>query len=757
MRGPRRLTVPLFLAASFLGAALLFWIEPLFTKGVLPLLGGSPGVWNTALFFFQGTLLAGYAYVHLGTRLSPRVQIGLHTVLLVCAVGFFLPPPAHPEWVPPLEALPVPWLLGRFTVAIGVPFLALAATAPLLQRWLASTDNEEARDPYFLYAASNAGSMTALLAFPLLLEPWLGLSTQAALWSAAFGAFAVLVVLAGLVTMRRRATADPSPPAPVPAGRDPEAPRPAPAEPRPPAGGSEGARGGSASTPPRSLDRLRWVLLTFVPSSLLLGVTAHISTDVAAFPLLWIVPLALYLATFVWAFARRPAVPLRRVLTLEALLVIPLSLTLAGRWPLALGIPLHLGTFFVIALACHAALARSRPPAGWLTEFYLWIAVGGMLGGLFNALLAPILFDSVLEYPLVLVLACLLRPRQAGARRLERTLGVAALLALAGALAYRAAPLALLPSTAGSVSLLLFLGFAVYAVRRRPIPFAAGVALLMVVSPMLLGPDFPLLERGRSFYGVYTVRTDPVTGAHLLFHGTTVHGVQATTPELRTEPVAYYSRRGPAGSLFRPETLDDAASVGIVGLGTGALACYGREGQDWTFYEIDPLVVRLARDTRYFHYLSECGEAARITLGDARLSLREERGRAYDLLVLDAFSSDAIPAHLLTREALELYLGRIRPDGLLAFHISNRYMDLEPLLAALLDDLPADGLAATYTPPDSVVGSYDAATHWIVASPSAERLQELRGVDPRWRALRGGGGLRPWTDDYSNPLAVLNW
>lgn len=735
--------IPLFACTIFLSAFLLFWIQPLFTKTVLPLLGGAPNVWNTALLFFQATLLVGYGYVHLATRrLSLRSQTLLHLGVLVAALAFL--PPALAGASPPASGMPTAWLLGLLAASIGLPFMALSATSPLLQRWLSGTSHRAASDPYFLYAASNAGSVLALLAFPFLLEPWLGLARQRSLWSLFFVALLVLVgAVAGLAWKHTTVAAEPRTDS-APGRRDARAERaPRPAEnPGPPA--------------PSAPDRARWILLAFAPSSLLLGVTTHITTDLAAAPLFWVVPLALYLVTYILAFSRR-AVGRRAAYELQPILVLLLAVTLGGQPPLSAALPLHLLTFFVVALVCHGELARRRPHPSHLTEFYVWIALGGALGGTFNALLAPLLFSSVLEYPLALALACTLRPTPHGERLAPdwRDVAVPAVLAVGGMAAAGAMAELSRWKWPLLVVLLSLVGAAVYGFRGRPVRFGLGVAALLLVAAVPFRSAFDLLESRRSFFGVYTVRLDPSGGFHLLFHGTTIHGAQAREPEGWDIPRMYYHPGGPLGDVMRhgPERRE----VGVVGLGVGSVACYAEEGQKWVFYEIDPLVERIARDTRHFHYLSECGGPAEVVIGDARLSLKAAPDDGFDLLIIDAFTSDAIPVHLMTREAVESYADKTREGGLIAFHISNRHMDLEPVLAGILAEL---GLAAALRH-DAADARAERELHksstWVAASRSPESVEAIRRAESGWRDLRGKPGMRAWTDDYSNIVGVLKW
>jgi len=743
----RELDVPVLLygTALFLSSFLIFWVEPLFTKSVLPMLGGSPRVWNTALVFFQVVLLAGYLYAHWTTRvLSARRQSMLQVALVaVAAVG--LPVLAPEGWTPPADALPIPWLLGLFAVGIGLPFFALSSMAPMLQRWFSRLPHHHSDDPYFLYAASNLGSLLALLAFPLVLEPWLPLGDQSAAWGWTYGALALLVAAAALHLWRRSGDSSESP--------DPDG------STRPP-GGDPAPREDGVSW--RS--RWTWVLLSFAPASLLHGVTGHVTTDIAAVPLLWVVPLALYLLTFVLVFSRRTIVPHRWMLRVEPWIVVPLALFFQvmgaayGPWALVV----HLAAFFVLAMVCHGELARRRPDPRHLTEFYLWMSAGGALGGIFNAVVAPYLFDWGIEYPLILALAASLRPVVKGSdlfswRDLAWPAGLAAAVLLPAQLfgiRYLDLPVPL------TWLIVLGLPVVVFGFRHRPIRFGLGVGVLLVVAFTSLSTSPDTLARDRSFYGVLTVESDDDGRVHRLRHGTTVHGVEIVQPpDLRTLPAGYYDRQGPVGQLFR--VMNDPSTpsvnrVGVMGLGTGALACYSRPGERWTFYEIDPLVVRWARDTSYFHYLSECGENVDVELGDGRLSLRDRPDDSLDLLVLDAFSSDAVPVHLLTREALDLYLEKLSEHGILLFNTSNRYVNLTPVLARLAEDAGVTARAQYYTPGlDTPHREHIYTSEWVLLTRDERWLSWLEGRN--WRPITPREDVGLWTDHYSNVLGVVDW
>ena len=497
----------------------------------------------------------------------------------------------------------------------------------------------------------------------------------------------------------------------------------------------------------------RWVALAFVPSSLLLGVTTFLTTEIAAIPLLWVVPLAIYLLTFILAFARRSLVSHELILRVLPLLVTCLVVVIGLGATQPGWIALHLLTFFAAALACHGELARLRPPARDLTAFFLAMAVGGMLGGAFNALIAPVLFDRVAEYPLALILACLARPRT---RR--RSLGVAVplvvgLVTVAVAAASRSGPVPK-PGEFGAKFVLGLAAFACYALAGRPVRFAAAIGVVLVIGGLSIGKGGPVEYRSRSFFGVLkVVRVQTPEGeARQLVHGRTLHGEQRLAPALRREPLTYFTRSGPCGDVFAAyRTRPAAPGVAIVGLGAGSLACYAEPGQRWTFYEIDPDVAHVAADPRYFTFLRDCraGPPA-VFLGDARLRLREAPDRGYGLIVMDAFSGDAVPVHLLTREALRLYRAKLAPGGIIAVQITNNSLDFAPVLGALAADA---GMACRVrtewdvTPEAALRGKYP--SRWAVLVAQARDLGPL-ATDPRWVAPAVPPGRAAWRDDFSN-------
>ena len=710
----------LFALSILLGASLIFFVEPMFAKMVLPLLGGSPAVWNTCVVYFQALLLVGYLYAHLlTTKLTHRRQVVVHATLLL-ACGLALPVALPPTWTPPGDGSPVLWLTGVLTVSLAAPFFVVASTGPLLQGWFSRSDHHSARDPYFLYSASNLGSLLALLAYPLLVERWWSLSAQSVIWTTGYVLLATAVLACGVAVSR---------------GTDIPAPT------------------NTRIDPAEVLSwrrRAKWMALAFVPSSLMLGVTTYMSTDIAAAPLLWVVPLALYLLSFVAAFARRQILPqtLVRKVTVTAILLVTLTISAGLSRPVIVLIPLHLCAFFLAALASHSTLAADRPGPARVTEFYLWVAVGGVLGGLFNTLLAPLVFSTgILEYPSALVLACLLPPHK-GASRVPAVKTEAFMLAAAAvsALVIGAFLRGQIQNTT-VVIVCLALTLPYFVLSARPVSLTAAVALFVVAGAAGQLRSGELL-RERTFFGIYKVSIDKKANIHRVVHGSTVHGEQSLDPAAAHRPSSYYSGDGPIGQAFQalgPRL--DGADIGVVGLGAGALAGYARAGQHWTFYEIDPAVQRIASAPQYFTFLRDCGDVCRVTLGDARLSIRRG-GQRHDLLVLDAFSSDAIPLHLITREAVELYFNHLSVDGVVAFHISNRHLNLGPVLAAIAFDL---GFATIFQF-DPVTAPGHAASEWLLMARSNASFGPLTS-DRRWIVPERAS--HAWTDASSNILSAL--
>jgi hypothetical protein len=712
------------------GAVLMFLLEPMAAKMVLPSLGGAPAVWNTCVVFFQFMLLGGYAYAHAGPKwLGVERHALIHSVLLLAAVLTLLTPFQLNQ--PHGATNPVAWLLLVLLESIGLPFFLLATSAPLLQVWFSRTRHRAAKDPYFLYAASNFGSLAGLLMYPLAVEPFLPLRLQARYWTYGYMAYVVLVAACAVRLLRTRAKLVEAETA---AAEDPISQRVGPV--------------------PSLVQRFRWIALSFAPSSLMLAVTTFISTDVAAVPLLWVLPLALYLLTFVLAFSSPPRYPRalvdRGFPLLLLLLVLFLVIGVVG--PLTAVVPIHLTVFFLAALLCHRQLADERPHAAHLTEFYLLLALGGVLGSLFNTLAAPILFTSILEYPIVLLLVCLLRPKSDGPHERSRAwrvvspvvVGVATLtLVLAGAK---------IDSVSVRFALLGIPAFLCLSLSRTKLPFAAAIASMLVVTLFQPDPRGEILHAERTFFGIYRVNQDASGEYRTLTHGTTLHGVQSVSESGRHEPLSYYHRTGPLGDVFQVASQAPASTdVAVIGLGVGSVATYRKPAQNWTFFEIDPAVEAIARNRNYFSYLADCGEACGVIIGDARQSLTAVSAQ-YGVMVLDAFSSDAIPLHLVTREAIHLYLSRLAPGGLLAFHISNRHLNLEPVLARLA----AEAGVAAVVRRDRVADddrSGKTSSDWMVMARNQADLGSLTS-NPKWHHTEGTSADL-WTDDFSNILTLL--
>ena len=742
-----RLLLPCFTLTIFVSALLLFVVQPMVAKMVLPRLGGTPAVWNTCLVFFQAVLLVGYAYAHITTSwLGVRRQAVVHAAVLLLPL-LVLPIAFQRAGLPDAGGSPAFWLLGCLLVAVGLPFFVVSTSGPLLQKWFAGTDHPSAQNPYFLYAASNAGSLIALLGYPLLMERWLPLNDQSGLWSVGYAFLIVLVLACAVFVWRRRGV---------------------------------NAREDTAETAALTSDftsdlvdasptlrrRMGWLFAAFVPSSLMLGVTTHITSNLAPVPLLWVLPLSIYLLTFVLVFARSRPVPHALMARLLPFLVLPLAVITTLELPTLgwLSILAHLVTFFVAAMVCHGSLSNTRPSAKHLTEFYLWISIGGVLGGVFNALIAPVVFSSIAEYPIALVLACLLLPcvckKGDDAKERRRDVTVPVKLAAAAAAALIVVQVAGWGDSLG-MRLVLFgpIGLICFSFKDRPVRFALGFAVFVAVIPyycaMHRGED---LHASRNFFGVKRVTIDPEQRFRILVHGTTTHGKQFIDPARAGEPLTYYHRSGPLGDIFSTFSGDGSkARIAAIGLGAGSVASYIGPGQSLTFYEIDPAVEQIARDPRYFTFLNDCRGEVDVVIGDGRLTLAEEPDHSFGLILLDAFSSDAIPTHLLTREALRLYLTKLEDDGILAFHISNRYLNLEPLIAGLAADAGLIGFTKTdtkLTEADKADGKTPA-----IYAVLARRMEHLESLPdhPDWQPLSDASDVPVWTDQYTSILGFFTF
>lgn len=716
-----------FVITILVGSFLLFLVQPMVARAALPRLGGAPNVWNSAMLVYQALLLGGYAYAHWLGRFPIRRQAAIHLALLALAAMTLpvrladLPPPARgwePLWVPAL-----------FAVSIGPVFFLVSAQAPLMQRWFAA--DPAAGNPYALYAASNLGSFAGLICYPLLVEPLLPLKAQGWGWSA--GYLLLIALVAACAAVRRGAAGAPGVAVlvgdSVPAGRV-----------------------------------ALWLALAAVPSGLMLSTTTFLTTDIFAMPLLWVIPLGLYLLSFSIAFAEN------RALAGAILRAAPLVVVLAGGMAVSSrssGTMAQAGAavalLFVVAVALHTRLYALRPAPERLTFFYLVMSAGGALGGVFCALIAPLVFDWVWEHPLLVLAAAALLPRVtlldwSGIEDIPprvRQGGVLVVVIVAFALGWSMSGLD--PRRDALLVLMAALAIAACGV----IVFARRWAFVLVLLAMMLGRgaeetlDRSLSgNRTRSYFGIYTITESARRHERYLTHGTTLHGTQYTDAARRLRPTSYY---GPtSGVALALTAAGDHARVGVVGLGTATLACYKRPGQRWTFFEIDPAVVALSRPQHRFTFLDSCAPDAAIRIGDARLELAKRPPGSFDVLVVDAFSSDSIPLHLLTREALAVYGRVLASDGVLILHISNRYLDLRPVVAGIAR---AQGWTAWLRDDSGRHSDGFTPSYWVALAPDRARLERLavRRPDLPWTPLHAPPGDEPWQDDYASILPHIRW
>jgi hypothetical protein len=733
-----RLVLVVYTVAIFTSALLLFSVQPLFTKMVLPRLGGSPAVWSVAMVFFQSLLLGGYAYAHYLMQIRNRaIPVVVHLVLLACAV-LALPLSIANGWGEPPTSGYAFWLLGLFAVSIGLPFFALAANNPLLQAWFVRTGHPDGPDPYFLYASSNIGSFLALLSYPVLLEPMFTLRTQNLIWTSIYALLIVLIAACGVLLLR----------APARAAVD------------------TLAEDIDAPAPPWTV-RLRWIFLAAVPSGLLIAVTAHISTDVAAAPLLWVLPLSLYLLTWVLVFQSGPLLPHKWVLMAQPLAITGVIVLLAvgGEQNLLLTLVGHQLCFFVIAMACHGELARTRPAAKYLTGFYVALSFGGMLGGLFAGLIAPFTFSWIAEYPILVALAVLCRPPadEQWSRWSRWYWPVLAVVAVA----------LIAPSyTSGKIFAWLD-SYRVYVITTLAIVTMILAILLklnrwklaaIVVLALLLIRAYPAddgrVETVRSFFGVHKIVVTPNGQYHVLMHGTTIHGAEkfqnddGTPIAGRPEPITYYHKDGGIGQAIAGvrERKGSPLRVAVIGLGSGTLTCASEPGESWKFFEIDQSMVDTARDPKYFTYIQNCAPDLKPVIGDARLTFAREPDGIYDLIIVDAYSSDAIPIHLATEEAMEIYKDKLAPQGAVVMHVSNRHLELSSVVVGIAE---ANDLKSwVYSEDSGRDNEYIFATSVVVSAREEADVGKLASSD-KWALTEADENQRVWTDDYSNVLGAV--
>ena len=754
-----------FSLTLLLSSFLLFLVQPMIGRMLLPSLGGTPAVWNGCMLFFQAALLAGYAWAHYGPpKLGVKNHLLVHLFLLA-AVCCLLPMKIVDSWAAPVDSNPMFWLLGQLTLCVGLPFFVISSSAPLLQRWfsLSASETEQGSEPWFLYAISNFGSLVALISYPFVFERIMGLTNQGIFWASGFLLLTCMFANCAWYTLRN--------------ARPEVLTRP---------------RTKTHTAPLSWNQRVRYIVLAAIPSSLMLGVTTIVSTDAGSFPLMWSIPLALYLITFILVFAKRQLLPHRWIVraTPFFLLAMPLVMTIdLGDNP-ALMIAAHFAVFFVVAMACHGEMARLRPPVEQLTEFYLMMSIGGVVGGAFNSLLAPVLFNSILEYPIVLIAASLVLPAWReiadGQNSTDRSpapswlsiekiwaVPVALLVLLSGVWAFEYSLLTLFRP------LVMLLGFAVPAavcilLARSPRRFVPCYALLLLGYPFIhVNHDVTLKQRG--FFGVNEIAT--VGEFRTLINGRTQHGMQRIEETENPLPLSYYHPDGPVGDLFR-QFGDQQNRIGVVGLGVGTIAAYGQANQQLDFYEIDPIVYQMASDENYFSYLSSARSDVEVILGDARVQLDARRkrmsrltnvawrpnsnetqtkNRLYGMMILDAFGSDSVPIHLLTEEAVELYLDSLDENGLLAIHISSKFMNFIPVGAALSQHFGLHSAVRTdaqLTQADRQSGR--SASRYMIFSRDKETIDRFLDLENGWQPLKSDRPVH-WTDEHANILDVMIW
>lgn len=734
---PRRIII-LFGPTLFLSAFLLFWFEPMLGKMMLPFLGGAASVWITCLLFFQLMLLAGYGYAHVLERYAGvRRQIVVHTVLLVIAFLFL---PVHFLAQPDARASahPSAWLLWQLIKTVGLPFTVVSTTAPLLQNWLSKMRGGAGRDPYFLYAISNAGSLIALVAYPLFIEPRIGVRTQTWYWLAGYGALTLMVFAASWRVWNSAGALYAN------------------------AGRSQTTITEVAGAPNWRL-RLFWLAAALVPSALMLAVTNHILLNLASVPFLWIIPLAVYLVTFMVAFGRRihvsPAL-LSRIAPIILLLLFPfvtMSRGVEARYMWYL-LAVHIVILLTGALLCHTALAARRPPPWHLTEFYFWLALGGAVGGAFTAVIAPFVFQSVVEYPLLVATIAFFRSDRDPHTKIngaDLILPAALGFVVVGASTLmRWASVDITTDLRTTIAIDAVIILIAYLFRHRTFRFGVAMAILVMTYRSLL-PQFygssEFVFTARNFFGVKGVKFDIATNSRRLLHGDTLHGLESLDSDLVGQPFSYYHETGPVGDVMKMLGERNDQHIGVVGLGTGSMAGWTAPHRRITFFDIDPQVYEIARN--FFTFLPHCGKNCDVEIGDGRLSIERARDGEFDLLMLDAFNSDSIPAHLVSREAIRMYLTKLKPHGMLMFHVSNRYMDVEGLVSAVVTDA---GLESLVRHDYEQQVPLKARSHYVVAARSAEALGSLEH-DENWVKVNKPDRIRPWTDDYSNMLQILRW
>lgn len=732
--------LPVFAVTLFLSAFLIFAVQPMASKMLLPLLGGSPSVWNTAMVFFQAMLLGGYAYAHLISKFLPLKGQALLHIALLCFFTMILPLTIPADASPPEGDGQDIWQLGIMLTCIGGPFFILAASAPLFQHWFASSGHKDAANPYFLYAVSNIGSMMALLGYPLVMEPFLSLSEQTNGW---FGGYLLLIGMVALCGFLVRNGIKPV--QPIAANSD--------------------------SSRVTWTERAVWTFLAFIPSSLMLGVTTLITTDLASAPMIWIVPLAIYLATFIIAFSNKPlmGVAITRELTPYILCLVILLFMLSGF--IFLKIPMiivHLVAFYMCALLCHGELAQSKPSAAHLTEYFLIISFGGVLGGIFNALIAPKIFLSPMEYSLSLgaigfivwagfnnfpAIRNKFNATQDTKRPVKILLMDIVIVAVGAGLCI-ATYMAENNIVQMVFSIAIFIYLLMIVQKHGPFAFVCMITLLSFQSA-IWSTEKVLIGQDRNYFGIIKIYEEK--NYNFLYHGTTLHGAQPRDEKQQFLPVTYYSPGGPASDVFKELSKKRGKQeVGVIGLGVGSVVCYKAPGRHFDFFEIDQDIARYAEDPKYFTYLSGCGSPYDIILGDGRLKIAEKADKTYDMIFLDAFSSDNIPIHVMTKEAFAIYFAKLKDNGVITMNISNRYLDLRPVLVAIGKELGFTVYFKFHQPEskkDDISELYTASMFAVMAKDEKALAPYVENYD--WKPYTKDYNVRPWTDDYANILSVV--
>lgn len=726
-----------FTSSMLISALLLFFVQPMFTKMVLPMLGGSSGVWNTAMVFFQTVLLGGYLYAHFLTKYFKfRTQIIIHGMVMLLSI-VFLPIAVPQEWAQPASGTPVLWLIGLFTVVLGMPFFALSANAPLMQKWFSYTSHEKADDPYFLYAASNIGSLFSLLSYPILIEPFFKVSEQSFAWAFGFVVLMIGLTMCGIFAYNFRAS---------------------------PVAQESAVVGEPSEKDIKWSDRVFWTLCAIVPSGLMLAVTTHITSNIASAPLLWVLPLAIYLLTFIIAFSSKPIIStsLLKVLFLPAAaaLILSSNLHLAKFIGAGSEVILHLIGFFIIVQFCHSRLAESRPSAKSLTEFYFYMSLGGVLGGASIALLAPLLFVNSYEYSLMIVVSAFV----VSISKMKPELDAKAII-LCGMIVFGLLlSLGFITPLVGDLLSTMLFGHCVLLlllyVFFKPVYLKSAIYLMCfwTLSNGLIFSSNSNIFADRSFFGISRVNAEQMDEGivHDFIHGNTVHNRQLRGASNESYPLSYYAPQGSFGQALNAIRADRPnIKVAAIGLGAGALACHIHAGEDWKFYEIDPVVEKLARDTSLFSFIDKCAPNVSIELGDARLTLENESKGVHDLIIVDAFSSDSIPAHLMTKEALALYRSLLKDDGFVFFHTSNRNLDVTSVAINIAE---AGNLSSRMIEfkPEPTMKHYkliDESTAVLVGhDASLERI--LKG-NKAWKKQKGNQIVGVWSDDFSHILGAF--